>query len=312
MKHLKLSHNVSITLMALLVFLTNTALAQDFNLPAALEKSFARACLTEDTFVINAVRDAAKARYVNLTRAINDYWAKGCEQEKEEKIAKASPPKVTKEEQKRNWKASIDAGLTFATGNTKQENGTLNTKFEHEVERWKNVAKFSAVSSKENNTRTSEEYRLTGHSRYKWRPKDYFFGEAQYVNDRYSGHNYRISETVGYGHIFIENDLTLLEAEGSAGGRHTSLTNNTTENSLSQKLTGRFKHKLTSAISFDEEASVSFSEDATISESVTSLETKLVDDLYLKFSVHLEHISEVPAGTKNTDTLTSISLGYHF
>ncbi|MFT6332329.1 MAG: putative salt-induced outer membrane protein [Lentimonas sp.] len=276
------------------------------HLPEAIKSSLFSACQTENKFVISATRSYALKQYPKFKSSIQNYVASDC---KKEEIVKK---KEIEKEAEKPLKSSIEAGFAIAKGNTKQENINIDFQADYEVEKWKTTFKTSAVNRKENEERTAEEYRGSLNSRYKLDPKRYFFGEAEYVSDRFSGYKYRMSETLGYGRVFISNDRTNFEAESSAGMRQSELSDGEKENSLLQKNTARFSYKLTENITFLEQASISFSKQARIATSETSLKTKLTKSLYLNFSLNFENISKVPAGTKNTDTLTKLNLGYSF
>ncbi|MFT7087154.1 MAG: putative salt-induced outer membrane protein [Rickettsiales bacterium] len=288
-------------------------------LPSSIKKSLLAACISKDSFVINAVRDSAIKTYPKLQSTIGNYLASDCtkdaKKETEKRIEKIKSEKsvpAKNKEEKKPWNSSVDLGISIATGNTEQENINANFTSNYDAKKWNTNLRMLAINQKEGDNRTAEQYRALVNSRYKLKTKNYFFGEAEYVKDRFSGYDYRISESLGYGRVFVKNSLTTLEAEASAGMRQSLITSGEKSNSLMQKTTVRFNHKLTAYITFSEQLSVSIDQEAIISESETSIKTKLKDNLYLNFSVNIENISEVPEGTKNTDTLSTLSLGYSF
>ncbi|MFT6077956.1 MAG: putative salt-induced outer membrane protein [Myxococcota bacterium] len=301
---------ISSCLVASLAQNSNASGVSSDYLPSSIKNSLFSACQTKDVFVINAVRNASISRNPNFKKSIQDYVISGCKKEAEKKEAEAK--KKEEIEDKNPLETSIEAGLSLAKGNNEQENVNVDFKTTYDAIKWKTTFQASAVNRKENDTRTAEEYRTSLNSRYKLDSKGYFFGEAEYVSDRFSGYKFRFSETVGYGHVFVKNNIINFEVEASVGGRHSKLSNDVRENSAIQKNTGRFNYKLTENIIFLQKASISFGRDATISSSETSVKTKLSKSLYLNFGINFEHISEVPAGTKKTDTLTKLNLGYTF
>ena len=299
-----------------LICLSGNAYSQvnDRYLPSALKKDLLDACTTKNAFVISVVRKEVIRLYPNFSASIQHYLLSDCRHEAEEKLAQEKQklnPK-SKTEEKKPWKSAIEAGVSISHGNTEQENLNLDFKSTYDDKKSKTTLKASALNRSENDTRTAEEYRANLNSRYKLNDKKYLFGELEYVNDRFSGYQYRVSENIGYGRIFIKSKKTNLEAEASIGARHSKLTNDKRENSLIQKNTGRFSYQLTDNILFSEQASIAFGRDATITTSETSLKTQIANGLYLNFSLTIENISKVPAGTKNTDTLTKLNLGYNF
>lgn len=288
----------------------NNSYAEPFLLPKNIKNTLQKACLTADAFILNAVRQQMLLIHPNMKSGILDYTSGDCKNDKEEKVENIPAKEEKKHE--RPWQAWVDAGFSIATGNTEESNMNINTKVEHDIEFWKNTLKINAKSQRESQITTSEEYRMSVSSRYKWKEKDYFFAEGEYVNDRFSGYEYRISETIGYGHIFKKDKYILLEAEISTGARHSKLTDNTNENSLLQKIAGRLNKEITKNMSFEQEIGISIGQNTTITRSSTAVKTRLIDQLYLKFGIDVEYISDVPEGTNDTDTLTTLNLGYHF
>ena len=182
----------------------------------------------------------------------------------------------------------------------------------HETSHWGNTLKLEAYNSEEEGNRTAEEYRVEAQSRYKLANKDYIFGEGEYVNDRFSGFTYRISELLGYGRTLIDSpDFTLI-GEAGLGARQTKLTDDSTDNTLLQKVKAKAHWQITKRISLDEEISASFASDTIITESDTALKTQVLDKLYLKLGINLEHISDVPAGRERLDSKTSFNVVYGF
>tara|TARA_R110000868_G_scaffold189695_2_gene433084 strand:+ start:129191 stop:129925 length:735 start_codon:yes stop_codon:yes gene_type:complete len=211
------------------------------------------------------------------------------------------------------WEGDIEAGANFASGNTNKENlrfgATLNK--EGEAKAWGHTVKASAHSATENNIRSEEKYRIIGQSRYNISTTNYVFGEAEYVNERLNGYQYRVSEGIGYGHKFYNTKQLRVAGEVSVGGRHSLDTQEVKENSALAKLSGKANWVINESIELAEDFSISFA-DSTITLSETSLKNKLSESLYLKVGVTIEHNSDVPSAKKNTDTLTSLSLGYKF
>lgn len=211
------------------------------------------------------------------------------------------------------WTGDVEAGASISSGNTEKQvmRFGLNLNKEGEENAWGHTVKATANSSTENDIRSEEEYRLSGQSRYNISATDYTFAELDYVNDRFSGFQYRISEGIGYGRKFYDTETLRIAGEVSVGGRHTLDTLDEKTNSALAKVSGKVNWDINENIEFVEDLSVSFA-DSTIILSDTAVKSKLSENLYLKFGVTIEHNSDVPSKTEKTDTLTSFSLGYKF
>ncbi len=63
---------------------------------------------------------------------------------------------------------------------------------------------------------------------------------------------------------------------------------------------------------FSQELQVESGDLNTYAESVTSVKSKLVGALSLRLSYTVQHNTDVPVGTENTDKMTSVALEYAF
>lgn len=226
----------------------------------------------------------------------------------EKKIAASSKPKETKK-----YSGKIEGGAGFETGNTESETVNLGAELHYNFSpKIENITTAKAVNSKENDVRNAEEYRLDNQTRYNLTDKDYAFLELGFVNDRFSGFEYRIDELVGYGRRLIKtNDMTL-NGEISAGARQTSLTNGDKESSVLGKVSTDFDWTINQYLSFEQELAATLDSETTIINSDSGLKARMTDALYLKLGVEIENISDVPDGKESTDTRTTVSVGYDF
>jgi putative salt-induced outer membrane protein len=207
---------------------------------------------------------------------------------------------------------SIELGANVHTGNTEKQAFNFKGQLDNDFGKWENTAKLVIDLGEENENATDEKYALSDQLRYPLSDIDYMFGELSYVNDRFSGYEYRIDELLGYGRKLItENDFKLT-GEIALGARQSSLTTGEDENSALGRVGGKLVWNISEHVEFVEDLKISVGGDATITESETSLKSKLNDALYLKVGFDVEHISDVPAGTENTDTVTKVTVGYDF
>ena len=171
----------------------SNALASDTTLPTSLAEALQAAHASGNDYVITSVASTIKQQNPNHVAAVDSYLNALTNEQIAETETEAQ------EEEERNWEASAELGLAYETGNTEKENVYGKGEIEHEFDKWENTATFKVDTSKESDIRISEEYRFGNQTRYNLSEKDYVFGEIEYVNDRFSGYDYRISEYIGYG-----------------------------------------------------------------------------------------------------------------
>ncbi len=313
--------------LALGVSLATSATAADSKtLPQDIQKSIRSAFFTNDKFVINTVTQAAKNANPAFSAAIDNFIVTLQKESSDgegykfssntatpAQLAAKAPAAGKKKAADRNWKGSVEAGANFATGNTKQQalslSGDLTIKVANNIT---NQTKVLAEGDKQNGVRTQEEYTLENKTKWNFAEKDYAFFDLEYVNDRFSGQEYRITELLGYGRDLYQNETMKLTGEASVGMVQTKYTGLSSENSAQGKISGIYNWQITDTISFNEELSYSVNSDFNIIESDTAIKSDLSESLYLKFGVNVERISDVPVGTKKTDTVTKLTVGYDF
>jgi putative salt-induced outer membrane protein len=212
------------------------------------------------------------------------------------------------------WTGSITAGADYANGNTNKTNFRSGFSIKQELERWENTAELKTRFGKENGSRTEETYRAKGEIDYKYTDTTYSFVEAEYVNDQFSGYEYRITESVGLGHKLVDLPHYRLDVKGSVGARHTkedtAVGNKETEIVFKPEIT--LSWDITDTLKFGQTLSSVIGTDKTITEAGTTLSTHLIGNLALELSFDVEHTSKVPTGNQKTDTYTSLNLVYDF
>ncbi|MDG1287013.1 MAG: DUF481 domain-containing protein [Rickettsiales bacterium] len=210
------------------------------------------------------------------------------------------------------FKGELEAGASFQSGNTDSTELHLGAKGEQELNNWRHHFDANAYNSKQNGTRNDEEYRLGFGSDWKMNERDYLYGQIGYVNDRYAGFNYRITESIGVGRRWADDGVYLLDTRVGPGLRHTKFTTGDKEDSwiiLGGLLAG---WKINDHVELGEEATVEYSPDGTIFNSSTFLKSKLTEVLSFKAGFDVEHKTEVPTGLKKTDTRTTAGIVYGF
>ena len=210
------------------------------------------------------------------------------------------------------FSGSVEAGVSVQSGNTEATEFNLGAKGTQELNDWRHHFEAAAYNSKKNGTRNDEEYRLGLGSDWKINDRDYLYAQVGYVNDRYAGFNYRISESIGVGRRWIDDGVYLLDTRVGPGFRHTKFTSGDKEDSwiiLGGLLAGWQVNK---NVELGQDATLEYSPDGTILNSDTFLKTKLSDSLAFKAGFNVEHRTEVAVGAEKTDTRTTAGIVYDF
>lgn len=217
------------------------------------------------------------------------------------------------DEMKKAFRASLEGGATIVNGNSKTTSYYSDVKTEYDFkEKWKNILQGRAENKSENDIRSKEYYRLNNQTRYAFSQANYALLELEYVDDRFGGYDYRLSETLGLGREIYKNEKINFSGQVGGGYRQIKLSDGTQSSVFAARTAFDFKWQLTKSIYFNEHLDISIDREATITRSEANLKAQLNSSLYLKLFYLIENKSSVPAGVKNTDSTTMVILGYEF
>jgi len=211
------------------------------------------------------------------------------------------------------WKGEAELGFVNTTGNTQTRNIAARGKVVNDRDKWRHTLIAEALNNSEEGNITAERYFASGKSDYKLSEKSYGFGLLTYENDRFSGYDFRVTETLGYGRSVIKSDTLILDLEVGPGARQSKLsdTGDMQYEGLLH-LAGNFEWKLSDTSKFTEDLSSDIGEKAIVTRSVTALKTQIVGDLSSKISYTARYSTKVPPDVKNLDTVAAVTLVYGF
>ncbi len=210
-----------------------------------------------------------------------------------------------------DWGGNVELGAHFATGNTESKSYNAAAELNYTPGDWEHAAAIEMINKEENDVHTDEEYRVDLSTQYNFTDADFFFGEANFVKDRFSGYDYRISEVVGYGHEWFDLKFFKWKSQLGVGMQHSETTAGVAEDSPLARFENNINLQITKTTSLTNMIRVDAS-DINVLRTETALKNAISESLFLKIGVDTESLSEVPAGTKKTDTDTKVNIAYEF
>lgn len=211
------------------------------------------------------------------------------------------------------WKSQAELGLVVTSGNT--ETSTINAKVDatHEEDQWRHNLHAEALNTTNNEITSAEKYLATGQSDYKYNDTDYVFGIVSYEKDRFSGFEYQASLTGGYGRRILNETNMTLDIEVGPGIRFfkDEITMLSEDDPL-LRLAAKYSWAVSANATFAEDLSSEIGSDLAVTKSVTSLQVNINSTLALKISFTAKNTSDVPVGSKKSDTETAVTLVYSF
>lgn len=216
------------------------------------------------------------------------------------------------EDKPKGWTAEIGLGYVRTSGNTNTESTKGNAKAVKEVEKWRHTANVEALKSSDEDVTTAERYFVSGKSDYKFSKHNYWYATVSYDDDRFSGYDYRLTESLGYGRRIIHEPNLSLDGEIGPGARQSKTDDGDKQDEFLLRLAGNLNWKISDTSEFSEELSTEIGEDDTVSKSVTGLKANINNSLAMKITYTVKHTSDVPVGVKKTDTEFVVTLVYNY
>lgn len=212
-----------------------------------------------------------------------------------------------------SWTGGVELGVVSITGNAETETINAKAKAVTEREKWRHTILVESLKSSTKEATTAERYVVNGQSDYKFNDYDYLFVMVNYENARFSGYEYRVSESLGYGRRVIGKDALTLDLEIGPGARQSKLDSGGSDNEYTLRGAAKLAWKISDTSVFTEELSADVGEDVTIIKSVTALTAQINGSLATKITYTVKNTSDVPSSNvEKTDTETSVTLVYSF
>lgn len=215
-------------------------------------------------------------------------------------------------ETKDGFTGEASLGYLSTSGNTDTQtfNGKLSGNYRRGL--WGNAAFASALLGSKDDVATDERYALGYKATYDFTAHDYVFGTFGYDKDRFAGITQRTTEAVGYGRRLLNNPKHTLDAEIGAGLTQVETRDGDKDNSAVGLLNGKYAWTITDTSKFTQSLRVEKARNNTFVNPVSELKLVVAGNLFTTLGYEVRYNSDAPTGTRSTDTLTSVNLGYSF
>lgn len=217
------------------------------------------------------------------------------------------------------WSGEVGLGYLATSGNTDTRSVNGKVAVDYTAERWKNAFLATAIGAADTDATTGDErataerYLVANKTDYNFTERDYAFLSLEWEKDLFGAVRQRTSETVGYGRRVLIGPVHLLDLEIGAGARQNreNVTNIREEDAIA-RLAGKYVWNLSETSAFQQTVKIETGDINTFTESVSELKLSIVGNLFATLAYTVRNNSDVPAGTKKTDTLTAVNLSYSF
>lgn len=210
------------------------------------------------------------------------------------------------------WKGEVKLGFVATQGDTETTTLNFGLSVNNELERWRHRGRFEVVRATDTGETTVERYLLDYQANYWLHKWDYVFANFRYDRDLFSGFDYQVSETAGYGREWKRGDKLTLELQGGGGARQTRREDGETDNEAIVRGAFLLTWAFSKTAQLRQSLLIEDGKTNTVTESVTSLRSTIIGSLGMSFTLDIKRNSNVPPGSANTNSLTSVNLVYNF
>ncbi len=206
----------------------------------------------------------------------------------------------------------IELGALVTSGNTDEKSLNFAGAIDIIEDSWEyNFSLDGLYSSSESEVKGQRFYGVA-RAKYSFSDDSNFISRISHEDDRFSGFDSQSDITFSYGRGLLKN-IPNMELEVNAGvGVRWSRVDNSDFDEPIVRFAGDYNWVISESAVFSQSLSAEAGSDSNIYRSETTIETEIMDNLSLRFSLNIKNQSDVPVGREKTDTKTAVTLVLHF
>lgn len=202
----------------------------------------------------------------------------------------------------------IELGAIFTSGNTEDQNIKFKLDMEYLRESWEYGFSVDGFRSSKNDVLAAQRVYSVGSATYNLNPDSFILTRLAHEDDRFSGYDSQSDVSVSYGQNLLRGRENLdWNYTIGAGMRYSREPNDTTSEAI-LRLGSELRWNVSENALFIQTLSVESGSKSTIGRSESSIQSDIMDNLSMKFSIKLKHQTEVPIGREKTDSEASVTL----
>ena len=219
---------------------------------------------------------------------------------------------AAEEEEESPLNSEIELGAIYTSGNTDDENIQFRGAVNYSLDGWDFGLDIDGFRSSKENVLAAQRVYYVSEANYNINDESFVLTRLAHDDDRFSGYEGQTDISLNYGRNLLvdREDMGLTLNIGGGYRRSTTLEDEFGEAMF--RLAADFNWDLSDSAAFLQEFSTEAGEETSIFRARSSIETQIVENLLLRFSINLKHQTQVPAGRKNTDTETSMTFVMRF
>lgn len=207
----------------------------------------------------------------------------------------------------------LELGAIFTSGNTENENIKYKVTVDwDQSENWDYQFTSDGFRSSQDGISNAQRLYHTGSANYTINPDSYVQSRIAYENDKFSGFESQSDVTVSYGRNVLQSRANMTLGLTAGVGVRRSETELETQSVAIARFAANYNWSVSESADFIQDFSIETGSDSSIYRSETGIQTDILENLSLKFSVKVKHQTDVPLNREKTDTETAITLVLNF
>ena len=226
-----------------------------------------------------------------------------------------SPPLIAQEEdddEEKPLNSEIELGAILTSGNTNDENIQFRGAVNYIVDSWELGLTVDGFRSSKDDELAAQRVYYVSEANYNISERSFVLTRLAHDDDRFSGYEGQSDISLNYGRNLLvgREDMGLTLNIGGGYRQSRSLEEDFGEAMF--RLAADYNWELSDSATLLQEFSTEAGEETSIFRARSSIETRIVENLLLRFSVNLKHQTRVPMGREKTDTETSVTFVMQF
>ncbi len=210
------------------------------------------------------------------------------------------------------WKGEVEVGGSRATGNSNVISLYASAKLVRDALEWRQRLQGRFDFQRTDGVQTVDRTLLAYQANYKFTPRFYTLGLAQYERDSFLGYSDRYTAGAGLGYDIADRAELKLSVEGGPAVRRTHYVDEGDRTTIAARASVSARWSLSPNLVFTQDAA-GFIEQGNRNAVITSaLDTKLIGALKARFSYNILYEHDAPEQRRALDTLSRATLVYSF
>lgn len=206
----------------------------------------------------------------------------------------------------------LEFGAIFTSGNSDDQNVKFKGTVDWNRGDWIYGFSSDGFRSSKNSELNAQRLYHVGRAGHTINEFSFVNARVSYEDDRFSGFDSQSDFSVNYGRNFLRRSSTMTLAVNVGLGMRRSEQAGASNNEAIGRFEGNYVWNLSQTAAFTQDFSLDSGSDSSIIRSESGIQSQVMDNLSLRFSIKLKHQTQVPFGREKTDTETAATLVLSF